>query len=159
MFRTYKQYENGGQILIPKSIDRKASDYKYLISIANFFAQEGKSVRLNPAVHFKSDEYEQIYESLVGTIYERKCPDLQIDGMFYEFENYTPPFRKKKISHMISQGTRQSSRIIINNNKGASDRYIIRNIYDRLADKNFIYDIEELWVYEKGSLRLLFKKQ
>jgi len=79
--------------------------------------------------------------------------------MFYEFENYTPPFRKKKISHMISQGTRQSSRIIINNNKGASDRYIIRNIYDRLADKNFIYDIEELWVYEKGSLRLLFKKQ
>ena len=57
MFRTYIQYENGGQILIPKSIDRKASDYKYLISIANFFAQEGKSVRLNPAVHFKQPAY------------------------------------------------------------------------------------------------------
>jgi len=51
MFKTYKQYENGGSILIPKNIDRKSSDYKHLISIANFFAKEGKFVRLNPVVH------------------------------------------------------------------------------------------------------------
>jgi len=159
MFKTYKQYENGGKVLIPKNIDKKASDYKPLINIANLFAKEGKTVRLTPSVHFKSDEYKKIYQSLTGTIYERKCPDLQIDGIFYEFENYTPPFRKRKISHMISQGVKQSSHIIINNNKGASDRFIRRSIYDRLDDKNFKYYIEELWVYEKGELRLLFKKQ
>jgi len=84
---------------------------------------------------------------------------LQIDELFYEFESFIHPFNKRKISNMIAKGTKQSSRIIINNNKGASDRYIIRNIYDRLADRNFIYDIEELWVYEKGKLRQLFKKQ
>ena len=159
MFKTYKQYENGGKVFIPKIIDKKASDYKPLICIADIFAKTGKTVKLNPVVHYKSNEYKEIYESLIGTIYERKCPDLQVDGLFYEFENFTPPFNKRKIGNMISQGVQQSSRVIINNNKGASDRFIRKNIYERLAERNFRYDIEELWVYEKGKLRLLFKKQ
>jgi hypothetical protein len=159
MFKTYKLYENGGKVLIPKAIDKKASDYKHLITIANFFAKEGKTVRLNPVLHFKSGEYKQIFRALTGTIYERKCPDLKIGELYYEYERFDPPFKKRKISNMISHGTRQSSRLIINNNKGASDRYIIRNVHSRMADRSFIYDIEELWVYEKGNLRLLFKKQ
>ena len=156
MFKTYKQYKNKGKVLIPKNINKKASDYKPLITIANTFAKEGKTVRLTPVVHFKSDEYKQIYESLASTIYERKCPDLQIGGLFYEFENYTPPFRKIKISHMLNSGLKQSSRIIINNSKGASDRYVKRLIYDRI-NKNI--PIDEVWLYEKGKLRQLFKKQ
>jgi hypothetical protein len=159
MFKTCKQYENGGKILAPKNIDKKASDYKHLISIANFFAKEGKTVRLNPVVHFKSDEYKQIFGSLISTVYERKCPDLKINGLFYEFENYIPPFKTRKIANMISHGAKQSSRIIINNSKGASDRYILRNIRDRMAYKKFKYEIEEVWLYEKGNVRLLFKKQ
>jgi len=79
--------------------------------------------------------------------------------LFYEYESYIPPFNKKKISHMIRKGTEQSSRIIINNSKGASDRYIRDNIYKRLKDKAFKFDINEVWLYEKGKLRLLFKKQ
>jgi len=157
MFKTYKQYGNGGKVLIPKNINKKGSDYKSLINIANFFAKEGKIVKLNPTVHFKSDEYEQIYKSLTNTIYERKCPDLQIDGLFYEFENYTPPFRKRKISRMISQGTKQSSRIIINNTRGSSDRFIRDNIYKRIKDKTFNMEINEVWLYEKGELRLFYK--
>ena len=157
MFKTYKQYENGGKVLVPKNINKKASDYKSLINIANLFAKDGKVVRLTPTVHFKSIEYEEIYGSLIGTVYERKCPDLQIDGLLYEFENYTPPFRKKKISHMISQGTKQAPRIIINNTKGASDRFIRDNIYKRIKDKTFNMEIEEVWLYEKGELRLFYK--
>ena len=156
MFRVYKQYEKGGKVFIHKSINKKASDYKPLITIANIFAKEGKTVRLTPVVHFKSNEYKEIYGVLIGTIYDRKCPDLEIDGIFYEFENYTPPFRKIKISHMLNSGFKQSSRIIINNSKGASDRYVKRLIYDRM-DKN--RSIDEVWLYEKGTLRRLFKKQ
>ena len=44
MFKTYKQYENGGKVLIPTAINKKRSDYKPLITIANFFAKEGKIV-------------------------------------------------------------------------------------------------------------------
>ena len=159
MFKTYKQYDNGGKVLIPKNIDKKGSDYKQLVNIANHFAKEREIARLNPTVHFKSDEYKLVYESLIGTIYERKCPDLKIGELFYEYESFEPPFRKKKISSMITKGTRQSSRIIINNNKGASDRYINRLIYERINNKNFTADIQEVWLYEKGKVRLLFKKQ
>ena len=158
MFKTYKQYENGGKVLIPKNIYKKGSDYKQLVNIANLFAKKGETVRLNPAVHFKSSEYKQIYGALIGTVYERKCPDLKIGDLFYEYESFEPPFRKKKISSMITKGTRQSSRIIIDNNKGASDRFIRDNIYMRLKDKTFKYDIDEVWLYEKGKIRLLFKK-
>jgi hypothetical protein len=28
--------------------------------------------------------------------YERKCPDLIINGQYYEYENYRPPFKKEK---------------------------------------------------------------
>ena len=159
MFKTYKKYKNGGEVLVYQNIDKKKHDYKDLITIANVFAKEGKSVKLTPSVHFKSAEYKEIYASLIGTLYERKCPDLLVGDLFYEYENYTHTFNKKKISHMIKKGTEQSNRIIINNNKGASDRFILRNIKERTADKNFKYEINEVWLYEKGNLRLLFKIQ
>ena len=159
MFKTYKQYENGGEVLIHPEVNRKQTDYKYLLTIANVIAKEGKKVKLTPSVHFKSDAYKQIYGSLIGTPYERKCPDLKVENLFYEFENFNPPFRKRKIANMISHGAKQSSQLIINNNKGASDRFILRNIRERMMDKNFKYEINEVWLYEKGNLRLLFKIQ
>ena len=79
--------------------------------------------------------------------------------MFYEYESFNPPFKKGKISNMISNGSKQSSRIIINNNKGATDGYILRNILRRLNDRNFNRDINEVWLYEKGKIRLLYKRQ
>ena len=157
MFKTHKQYKNGGKVLIPKNINKNGSDYRQLVNIANLFAKEGKTVRLNPIVHFKSDEYKKIYGPLAGTIYERKCPDFKIEDMFYEYESFDPPFKIRKIANMISHGVKQSSRIIINNNKGASDRYIRDNIYKRLKDKTFKYSIDEIWLYEKGKIRLFFK--
>jgi len=159
MFVIYKQYKNGGKVLIHSEVNRRLSDFKALISIANTFAKEGKMVKLTPCIHFKSDEYKEIYGVLIGTAYERKCPDLQIEGIFYEFENYTPPFRKIKISHMLNCGFKQSSCIIINNSRGASDRYVKRLINERINNVYFIYDIKEVWLYEKGKVRLLFKKQ
>jgi len=142
--------------LVPKIIDKKASDYKHLITIANFFAKEGKTVRLTPVVHFKSSEYKQIYKSLTGTAYERKCPDLDIDGIFYEFENYISQFKKDKLRRMLNNGLKQSDKIIINNSKGASDRYIKKLIFDRIRLNQII---NEVWLYEKGKIRLLYKKQ
>ena len=159
MFKVHKQYENGGKVLIHELVDRTISDYRTLVTIANQFAMEGEMVKITPRVHFKSEEYKEIYGALMGTIYERKCPDLQIDELFYEYESYIPPFNKKKISHMIKKGAEQSNRIIINNSKGASDRFILRNIRERMEDKNFKYEIKEVWLYEKGKIRLLFKIQ
>ena len=60
---------------------------------------------------------------------------------------------------MLKRGAEQASRIIIDNNKGASDRFIINMTENRIKDKNFRGDIEEVDVYEKGTVRQLFKKK
>jgi hypothetical protein len=113
-------------------------------------------VQITTDIHYKDPKYKQIFGQLMGTIYERKCPDLIIEGEFYEYESSIPPFRKRKIANMISHGTKQSSRIIIKNTKGCSDRYILNNLTNRIYDKNFQYNFDEVWLYEKGKIRLLF---
>jgi len=57
---------------------------------------------------------------------------------------------------MLSRGLSQSSRIIINNNKGASHRYIKNAIGNRLR---LGQEIDEVWVYEQGEIILCYKKQ
>jgi hypothetical protein len=157
-FSIYKEYSNGGRIEIMDGYAGK-SDHKDLRTIAGEWAMEGKVVQITTAVHYKDPLYGRVFGALNGTKYGRKCPDLIVNGKFYEYESYVPPFKKEKISHMIGKGTVQSSRIIINNNKGASDRYLLKNIHNRLKDKNFKNNIDEVWTYEKGKVRLLYKKK
>ena len=114
-------------------------------------------VIITSAIHFKDEKYKEVFGELIGTKYDRKCPDLIINGKFYEYERYNPPFKKEKISNMISKGIKQSSMVIINNNKGSSHRIIKRNIYNRVVLEK--QNIEEVWVYEKGELVLVYKKQ
>ena len=81
----------------------------------------------------------------MGTKYERKCPDLMINGRFYEYESYVRPWAKRKLSNMITDGLRQSDRIIIDNRTGASCRQILRSIRSRL---NINAQIQEVWIYD-----------
>ena len=155
-FKTIKTFKNGGVFKEHTSIDKTQSDYTIVKNIGIEFARLGKLVEATPVLHFKSPEYAAIYGTLEGTKYYRKCPDLLIDGKFYEVENYLPPFTKDKVNGMFSRGLKQSSSIIINNTKGASDRYIKQLIYKRL---HIGQNIDEVWLYEKGKIRLFYKKQ
>lgn len=158
-FVLYKQYPNGGTIWLMMGLDNSGSDYKDIMAIAKFLAKNGHEVKVLHAVHCKDPLYKLIFGDLIGTLYYRKCPDLLVDGLFYEYESYDRPFKSRKISHMLKRGAEQASRIIIDNNKGASDRFIINMIQNRLKDRNFRGDIEEVQVYEKGTVRSLFKKK
>jgi len=151
----YKKFESGGKIEIIDGY-RKKADHRDLVSIARFFAKQGGNVKITTDIHFKDARYREVFGGLIGTKYERKCPDLIIDGKFYEYENYKPPFKKEKISNMLSQGIKQSSRIIINNNKGTTHRIIRRNIYNRVVFEK--QNIDEVWLYEKGEIIQLYKK-
>jgi len=155
MFKIYKQYKNGGKVLIHELIDKKGSDYKNILTIAGEFAKQGKIAKLTPVLHHKSETYKEIYSALSGTKYDWKCPDLKIDNYFYEYESFTSPFRLRKLSRMLSHGGKQSSRIIINNNKGTSDAYLRRYIHSQIRQGAYF---NEVWVYEKGKVRLLFKR-
>ena len=153
-FTLKNKYENGGTLSIHELVEKKKVDYHDIISIAQSFAKQGSKVEITPSVHFKSAEYKQIYGSLIGTKYERKCPDFRVDGIFYEYESFVRPWKKKKVGRMLSHGMEQSPYIVINNTKGCSDRFIRKNI---IARTNVNADIREVWVYEKGKTRLFFK--
>ena len=152
----YKEYKSGGKIEIINGYVKK-SDHRDLISISRFYAQKGANVKITTNIHYKDEKYKVVFGALNGTKYERKCPDLIINGEFYEYENYTPPFKAEKISNMISRGIKQSSRIIINNNNGSIHRNIKKNIYNRVMNEN--QDIDEVLVYEKGNVYLIYEKQ
>ena len=77
-----------------------------------------------------------------------------IDDKFYEFEGFVKPWSKRKVRNMIKHGLKQYSRIVIDNNKGCSDRYIKRLVF--IQAKQTLVD--EVWVYEKGHVRLIYKK-
>ncbi|GHT24062.1 hypothetical protein AGMMS4957_16490 [Bacteroidia bacterium] len=156
-FTLLKAFPNGGRVELMDGFVKK-SDYEDLLLIANFFAQQGHLVLIPTEVHYKDAKYRQIFGSLMGTVYERKCPDLSIDGEFYEYESYVPPFKKEKISNMMSAGFKQSARIIINNG-GADDNFIQKCILNRINEKTFLYNIDEVWLLESGKIRLLYKQQ
>jgi hypothetical protein len=154
-FRILKEFSNGGRIELIDGY-KKVSDYTDLKTIARDFAMKGHKVQITTSIHYKDAQYKQVFGKLIGTKYERKCPDLIIDGKFYEYERYTPPFKNTKSSNMISKGIKQSSRVIINNNKGAAHRGIKKNIHNRIINEK--QDIDEVWVYEKGKSYLLYIK-
>ena len=151
----YKKFKNSGKIEIIDGYKKKP-DHKDLVSISRFFAQKGDEVKITTDIHFKDEKYKEVFGDLIGTKYERKCPDLIINGKFYEYESYLPPFKSDKLYRMLSRGLSQSSRIIIDNNKGASHRYIKNAIGNRIR---LGQEIDEVWVYEKGGNILLHKKQ
>lgn len=150
-----KKYPNGGSVQEHILTEKNKPDYNAIKHIANEFAKNGDEMKITPRLHRNSEEYKQIYATLTGTVYEGKCPDLSRNGVFYEYESYVRPFTKRKVGNMLSHGSKQSPYIIIDNNKGASDRFIRRSIINRIkVGQN---PIKEVWLYEKGKLRLFFK--
>jgi len=136
-------------------VDTKKTDYKDILTIARHFAEQGEKAVILAKVHAKSRVYDEVYGMLRGTKFERKCPDIRIGGKFYEYESFKRPWNKRKVSNMLSHGFMQSDRIIIDNGGGASDRFIKRAINDRRNLPNA--QIKEVWLYEKGKVRLFFK--
>ena len=125
--------EKVGSVRIMGGMDMSKPDTVDLIHIAECFARMGCEVVI----------------LLIGTKYERKCPDLMIDGYYYEYESYVRPWAKRKLSNMITDGLRQSDRIILDNRDGASYRQIIRSIRARL---NINAQIKEVWIYDGDSV-------
>ncbi len=152
-FKKVKEFDNGGVYIEHNIIDKTAKDYNMVKHIGLEVAKTGKEVKATPKLHFKDPEYKKVYGSLIDTKYERKCPDLFIDGKFYEVESFAPPFSKDKLKRMFSNGVKQSDNLIINNTKGCSDRFIKKIIYDRIR---LGQNIKQVWVYEKGKIRRVY---
>ena len=151
-----KRQEGNGTVTIHRLINRNDSDFNKLNEIATFFAREqGAEVILTPKMSRPPKfQYECIYGSLVGTKYERKCPDLCINGIWYEHEGFTSDKPKTAFRNMLNHGLKQSNRLIIDK-PYLTDAYMKRVIRQRIKDGQAI---EEIWIKEDSEIRILYKK-
>ena len=149
------QFTNGGIVVVYNSINRISTDFQRIVSCAIFFAEQGKQVILTPKFNspLKNEQYHEIYHSLIGTKYYGKCPDLCIDGIFYEHEGYIVNNPKANFSNMLHRGLAQSDHIIIEK-CNLSERIMKKSIRDRIKAG---VSIKEIWVHEGKQLSLLFK--
>lgn len=147
-------YPSGGKVVVYNSIDRNTDDYQRIFSCAGFFARQGKTAIITPKldVPYKNPAYDQIYGSLKNTAYYGKCPDMQVDGIWYEHEGYTTVNPKANFSNMLHRGLIQSDHIIIEK-CNLSERIMRKSIRDRLRSGIVI---KEIWIHEDNRLNLLF---
>lgn len=132
-------------------------DFEKLRQTAEEFARMGRNVTLTPKMTRPSRfQYECVYGSLVGTKYEGKCPDLNIDGLWYEHEGFTSANPKNAFRNMVTNGLKQSDRIIIDDPELA-EAYMKRIIRNRIAEGQ---NIQEVWLRDKnGRIRSLYDKK
>ena len=151
-----KRQEGKGTVTIHRLINRNDSDFDKLNEIATFFARvQGAEVILTLKMSRPSKfQYECVYGSLVGTKYEDKCPDLLVNGVWYEHEGFKTDNPKRAFSNMMNHGLKQASRIVIDR-PALTQRYMLRSIINRI---NMGADIDEVWLREKtGEITCLYK--
>lgn len=134
-------------------LDKTSSDYNDLISIACCFARIGKEVKVLAPVHYKDPAYSRVFGALIGTRYERKCPDLLIDGVFFEYESYSRSFTPGKLSDMLTRGSLQSDSIIIDmRDTSIQHHHIKRQIINKLRDPSFKRSITRVWSFNGQAI-------
>lgn len=152
-YQVIKEYRNGGKLSVHNLVNKKRTDYKDVEQAAVYFAREGGKVEITPKIkHYQNPLYENIYGSLKGTPYERKCPDFRVNDLFYEVEGFKGMPSKKKLSAMLSRGLKQSSRIIIND-PGVTDRYLQRVIRYRKQQGQIV---DEVWLKRGDDIRRVY---
>ena len=149
------RHTNGGSLTVYNSIDRTTGDFHRILSCAEYFARQGRTVVVTPKldVPYKNPAYDLIYGTLRGTPYYGKCPDLLVDGVWYEHEGFCGSNPKRSFRNMCNHGFKQSERVIIED-CGLTERQMRKSLAERL--KNGIA-VDELWIHDDEGLRLFFK--
>ena len=148
-------FPSGGRIRIHTLVSKDDTDYAKLYSIAECFAMDGKDVTLVPKMKRPQQfEYYSIYSALAGTHYDGKCPDMLVEGKWYEYEGFITDNPKRAFSNMLNRGLKQSDRIILDK-PDLSDAYMKRVIHQRIK---LGHRIEEVWVLDCEQMRCIHKK-
>ena len=153
-FQNLGKFKDGAQVSVSSAVtDRESEDYKRILSVATAFAKQGRNADILPRFDSPKncDSYEQLYKGIMSDYYG-KCPDLVIDGIYYEHEGYTTHDHKKALKNMLKHGLVQSDRIIIEK-CNLSDKYIIERIKGKINEG---CKVTEVWEHSNGTLRLIY---
>ncbi len=152
-----KQYENGGSIKSYPIIKTNSEDYRRILAVAEHFASQGSSVSITPKFDSPKNcpAYEKIYGTLKGTKYYGKCPDLFIDGKWFEHEGFVSSNPKRAWNNMLKHGVLQSNYLIFEK-PDLNGTWLQRSLFNHIANGS---DIEELWIKDGDILTLFYKKK
>ena len=145
-----------GIISVHREVSKTDSDYNDLMSIAKKFASEGRIVTIPPKLSRSSSfNYEEIYSSLKNTPFWGKCPDLNIDGNWFEHEGYLKGGNPDRaLSNMLKRGLKQSDRLIIMRTNHTT-RHLKHRIRQRINEGQ---NIQEIWTIDENELLELIYK-
>lgn len=156
-------YEYNGHTLTRHvDVETDKHDYQNVVDVCKTFVRQGKSCIMTPKLNGveKNPNYPAIYGDLIGTEFEKSCPDIRIGEHWYEHEGYDvlrEGQNKDKFSSLLSRGLKQSNRVILEDCKVTDHWAIEKCIRPHLLRGR---DIEEVWIHSgKGRLRLLWKRQ
>ena len=133
----------------------KGSDHDDILALANCLAQSGHEVKVLHAVHYKDPIYREIFGELVGTKYNRKCPDLLVDGEYVEYESYTSLQPKNAYRNMLHNGLAQSDNVILRE-CNLADGYMLRTLLGYIQNG---YPVSSVQIYDGSKLRTLYKTE
>ena len=141
--------------MLDETINPKSSDYDKLHQIAEYFASQGAEVEMTPKMSRPANfVYDCYYKDLRGTKYEGKCPDLCINGIWYEHEGFTTSNPVNAFNNMVNHGLKQASRLIIDD-AGLTDAFMKKAVGRRVFTAGQV--IDEVWIRSDSGLRLLYK--
>ena len=92
--------------------------------------------------------------TFVGTKFEDKCPDLNINGEWVEHEGFISKKPKNAFRNMLNDGLIQSNKLIIDKPE-LTEAYMKRVIRNRIKEGQ---DINEIWIFDGKETTLLYKK-
>lgn len=168
--RTIAVFPSGGSVQVYNVGKYNPSDYNDLVDIAMIRAErDGARVQILPAIDSIEDpNYARLFPELLGTEYERKCPDFRIitqednGRTLVEYETYKKdePFEVGKVTRMIKKGSEQARNIIIDT-RGTSMtvRGVRRRIEKLLQQKSFNRVIDSVWMYDGENVTMAYKRK
>ena len=165
MVNTLIEYESGGKIEVYQMVDTTTSDFKKIYACCEYFAQQGAKTIITPRFSetIGNQDYHTIYASLKNTPYWGRCPDFNVDGVWYEHEGYDEnkdlSERQKRADTfclMMKRGVKQSNRVIVED-CGVGRFYAKRTIYNRIHFEQ--QNIFEVYIRTTSGLELLYKKE
>ena len=166
MIQTIIEYPNGGKIEVYRQVDKSASDFKNVLACCEYFAMQGAHTIITPSFQVETIGnliYEEIYASLRCSPYWGKCPDFNVNGIWYEHEGFDETKdlteRKKRADtfcKMMTRGVKQSNRIVVEDCK-IGRFFAKRNIYNRIRYEH--QNINEVYIRTNEGLELLYKKE
>lgn len=105
----YRHPHSGGIVLRHTLVSVNADDYNHIYEIAIEKAREYKVIKILPEVHSNDPLREVLFEGAK----ENKCPDLNIDGEYWEVKTPTLPLKERKISNCIRNSHAQANCVVL----------------------------------------------